>query len=201
MGEMTYTHITASRERCDPAVRHKMKNETDNLVLIGMPGAGKSTVGVILAKRTMRAFVDTDVLIQTSRGRTLQDIVDADGYLVLRKIEEEVLRGLQVRRHVIATGGSAVYSEVAMAHLRSNGIAIFLDADLPTITSRIKDFGTRGLAKRPDQDLADLFRERVELYRKYADIIIPCGDRDQEEVCASIIEELGRTNSRRSPRG
>lgn len=201
MGEMTYTHITASRERCDPAVRHKMKNETDNLVLIGMPGAGKSTVGVILAKRTMRAFVDTDVLIQTSRGRTLQDIVDADGYLVLRKIEEEVLRGLQVRRHVIATGGSAVYSEVAMAHLRSNGIAIFLDADLPTITSRIKDFGTRGLAKRPDQDLADLFRERVEFYRKYADIIIPCGDRDQEEVCASIIEELGRTNSRRSPRG
>jgi shikimate kinase len=173
-----------------------MKNRTDNLVLIGMPGAGKSTVGVILAKRTMRAFVDTDVLIQTSQGRTLQEIVDTEGYLVLRKIEEDVLRGLRVHNHVIATGGSAVYSETAMAHLKSNGVAIFLDADLTTIASRIKDFGTRGLAKRHDQDLADLFRERGGLYRKYADITIPCGDRDQEAVCASIIEELGRMSSR-----
>jgi shikimate kinase len=169
-----------------------MKDNTSNLVLIGMPGAGKSTVGVILAKRTLRAFVDTDVLIQTAQGRTLQDIVDADGYLVLRKIEEEVLRGLAVRGHVIATGGSAVYSETAMAHLRSGGTVIFLDADLPTIASRIKDFGTRGLAKRPDQDLADLFRERRALYRQYADITIVCSSMDQGEVCASIIAALGR---------
>ena len=88
---------------------------TSNIILIGMPGAGKSTVGVILAKLTSRDFVDTDVLIQTSQGRTLQDIVDTEGYALLRKIEEEVLLGLSVRNCVIATGGSAVYSDSAMA--------------------------------------------------------------------------------------
>ena len=169
-----------------------MKDNTSNLVLIGMPGAGKSTVGVILAKCTMRDFVDTDVLIQTSQGRTLQDIIDTDGYLVLRRIEEEVLLGLGLRNHVIATGGSAIYSDAAMAHLTSGGIVIFLDVDLPTIESRIKDFGTRGLAKRPDQDLADLFRERCALYRKYADITIRCKEMTQEEVGAAIVRALAR---------
>jgi len=173
-----------------------MKDTVTNLVLIGMPGAGKSTVGVILAKQTMRAFVDTDVLIQTSQGRTLQDIVDAEGYLALRKIEEDVLTGLDLHDHVIATGGSAVYSDAAMMHLQSNGIVIYLDVDLSTVESRIKDFGTRGLAKRPDQDLADLFRERCALYRKYAEITICSAEMTQEEVGAAILRELGRAASR-----
>ena len=153
-----------------------------------MPGAGKSTVGVILAKLTSRGFVDTDVLIQTSQERTLQDIVDTDGYAALRKIEEGVLLGLSVHNCVIATGGSAVYSDSAMAYLKSDGLAIFLDVDIPTLESRIHDFRTRGLAKRPDQDFADLFYERFALYTKYADITIKYTGLTQEEVCARIMD-------------
>jgi len=159
-----------------------------------MPGAGKSTVGVILAKKTSRDFVDADTLIQTSQERTLQDIVDSDGYTVLRKIEEDVLLGLSVQNCVIATGGSAVYSDRAMAHLKSDGLVIFLDVDLPTLEARIHDFLTRGLAKRPDQDLAELFHERFALYTKYADITIKCAGLTREEVCERIINRAREKN-------
>jgi len=168
-----------------------MARTFSNLVLIGMPGSGKSTVGVILAKKTSRDFVDTDLLIQTSQGRKLQDIVDHDGYVTLRHIEEEVLLDLRLRNHVIATGGSAVYSDQAMAHLKSEGLAIFLDVDLATLESRIPDFSTRGLAKRPEQSLSELFAERFELYTKHAHITIKCDKLTHEEVCARIIEKIG----------
>src|SRR3990172_4452052 len=164
-----------------------MTQTRSNLILIGMPGAGKSTVGVILAKQTSRDFVDTAVLIQTSQERALQEIVDTNGYAVLRKIEEDVLLGLSVQNCVIATGGSAVYSDRAMVHLKSGGLVIFLDVDLPTLETRIHDFRTRGLAKRPDQDFADLFHERFTLYTKYADITIKSAGLTQGEVCARII--------------
>lgn len=160
-----------------------------NIVLIGMPGSGKSTVGVILAKMTSRDFVDTDVLIQTSHRRTLQDIVDEDGYAALRKVEEDALLGLAVRNHVIATGGSAVYSDRAMAYLKSAGIVVFLDADLLTLQSRVADFGKRGLAKPPDQSFAALFQERVPLYRKHADISIDCSGLTQDGVCMKLMKE------------
>lgn len=166
-----------------------MNQTSSNLVLIGMPGSGKSTVGVILAKKTSRHFLDTDVLIQTSQGRTLQDIVDTDGHLTLRKIEEKVLMGLSIQNYVIATGGSAVYSDQAMIHLKLNGILIFLDVDLRALESRVNDFSTRGLAKRPDQSFAELFDERFALYTKYADITIKCVGLTQEDICSRIIEE------------
>ena len=155
-----------------------------------MPGAGKSTVGVILAKLTSRDFIDTDVLIQISQGRLLQDIVDTEGYMALRKIEEDILLGLHCGHHVIATGGSAVYSPVAMERLKSSGIVVFLDVDLLTLESRVRDFDTRGLAKRPDQSFSDLFKERIILYRKYADVTINCRGLSQEEVCAQIIKKV-----------
>jgi shikimate kinase len=169
----------------------EMARKPSNLVLIGMPGSGKSTVGVILAKRTSRGFVDTDIVIQKIEERTLQDIVDTDGYAALRRIEESVLLDLRVQNHVIATGGSAVYSDRAMAHLKSDGCVIFLDLSLAMLESRIPDFSTRGLAKRPDQSLAELFDERFKLYAKYADITIRCAGLTQDDVCARIIEETG----------
>lgn len=167
--------------------------QTANVILIGMPGAGKSTVGVLLAKRISRDFLDTDILIQAVQGRPLQEIVDTDGYMELRKIEEATLLGLSVRNHVIATGGSAAYSAAAMAHLRSTGTTVFLDVDITVLQSRVRDFATRGLAKRADQTFADLFAERLPLYRKYADITIGCSDLTQDEICARIIRELGET--------
>lgn len=167
-----------------------MSEDTPNIILIGMPGSGKSTVGVILAKLTARAFTDTDVLLQTVHHRPLQDIVDQDGYMVLRRLEEEVLLKLDCRNQVIATGGSAVYSPAAMAHLKSHGIIVFLNADLATLRARVHDYDTRGLAKRPDQTLDDLFAERSALYRKYADVTVDCTGLTHEEVCAGIIKEL-----------
>jgi shikimate kinase len=167
-----------------------MTASSSSIVLIGMPGAGKSTVGVLLAKSTCRSFVDTDVLIQSQEGRPLQEIVDKNGHLALRAIEERVIVGHGCMGCVIATGGSAVYSPAAMAHLKKHGTVVFLDADLPTLEARVRDLDTRGLAKRPDQSFRDLFDERVPLYRLYTDITIDCSGRTHDEVCGLIIAAL-----------
>ncbi|RZB35951.1 MAG: shikimate kinase [Desulfobacteraceae bacterium Eth-SRB2] len=108
----------------------------------------------------------------------------------LRGIEEKELLTLNIHNHVIATGGSSVYSHSAMKHLKLDGIAVFLNVDLPTLESKVCDFDTRGLAKRPDQSFADLFDERFSLYMKYADVTINCLDATPEEICARIIKEL-----------
>ncbi len=154
-----------------------------NLVLIGMPGAGKSTVGVILAKRTSRGFMDTDLLIQTSQGKSLQEIVDQQGYEQLREIEEQTLLSIQVENSVIATGGSAIYSESAMQHLKQNGDIIYLDVELEELEKRVGDYGNRGIAKKTDQSFKDLFEERSKLYRKYADFTIQCSRLTPEMIC------------------
>ena len=169
---------------------YMMQNIQSNIVLIGMPGSGKSTVGVILAKKTARAFVDTDLLIQAAEKRSLQDIVDTEGYEALRSIEAELLANLSVKNHVIATGGSAVYSEKAMDRLKKDGIIVFLDADLATLKTRVGDFSARGLAKRPEQSFADLFEERLALYQNHADITINCVQKTQEAVCDEILEAV-----------
>jgi shikimate kinase len=161
-----------------------------NIVLIGMPGSGKSTVGVILAKLTGRGFVDTDLLIQIASGKSLQEIVDDRGYMELRRVEEEVLLGISCRAQVIATGGSAVYSARAMAHLGRDAVVVFLDADIATLEARVRDFGRRGLAKRAGQTFAELFAERTPLYRAHADITVDCSGLSHEEVCARIRAQL-----------
>jgi shikimate kinase len=161
-----------------------------NLVLIGMPGSGKSTVGVILAKSMTRPYLDSDILIQLREKRSLQDIIDGDGYMVLRRIEEQVLLDIDCENHVIATGGSAAYSDRAMHHLKQNGVVVFLNASLETLKSRIHNYETRGLAKRADQSFADLFSERFELYNNYADIVIDSNSRTQDQVCDDIYRQL-----------
>jgi shikimate kinase len=174
-----------------------MSEPRSNIVLIGMPGAGKSSVGRLLAERASMHFIDTDAFIRTARGRSLQDIINSEGYLALRRIEEKILLDLHCINHVIATGGSAVYSHAAMIHLKHNGVIVLLEVDLPTLRSRIHDFDTRGLVKRPEQSLADLFEERSGLYLKYAEISIDCRRRPPEDVCAAILAELRTANFRR----
>ena len=170
------------------AAANSMKAQS-NLVLIGMPGSGKSTIGVILAKRSSHDFVDTDVLIQSAEHRSLQAIMDSEGFMRLREIEARVLLDLNVENHVISTGGSVVYSDAAMQHLRSNGTIIYLDVSLDTLRSRITDYETRGIAKRPEQSFAELFEERAILYRKYADITIK-GDAVSQDAAAEDIMAL-----------
>ncbi|MGD8174396.1 shikimate kinase [Marinimicrobium sp. ARAG 43.8] len=152
-----------------------------------MPGAGKSTVGILLAKELAKAFVDTDLLIQTREGKTLQDIVDDHGYQALRHIEEEVLLASRFLNHIIATGGSAVYSEPGMTHLKQSGRVVFLDVPLEELERRVVNLSSRGLACPPGQSLSELYDERRSLYQQYADIVIDCGTKGQEDVVAEII--------------
>lgn len=159
----------------------------DNIILTGMAAAGKSTVGVLLAKHTGRDFIDTDVLIQVQRGRTLQEIVDDEGYLALREYEARVLLGLQCENTVIATGGSAVYSHAAMQHLHGIGTVVLLRASFDTIRERVTNLDSRGLARRADQSLEDLYREREPLYERDADVIIDVDRLPAETVCERII--------------
>jgi shikimate kinase len=163
-----------------------------NIVLIGMPGSGKSTVGRMLAEKLRCGFIDTDQLIESSRHRSLQDIVDSDGYETLRRIEQDILLDIDTRDHVIATGGSAVYSDKAMAHLRALGRVVFLYANLASLEQRIHNLGLRGLARRPGQTLGELFAEREALYRNSADVTIDGSSLTPQEVCARVLEVLGR---------
>lgn len=157
-----------------------------NIVLIGMPGAGKSTVGVILAKTLGMRFIDTDLIIQESEGRLLQQILDTDGVARFREIEERCILSLAAANAVIATGGSVVYSDAAMRHLKEAGTAVYLRLDYPEIERRIRNIRTRGVLLRPGQSLYDLYRERQPLYERHADVTVDCGGKTAEEVVETI---------------
>ncbi|HTF86272.1 MAG TPA: shikimate kinase [Cellvibrio sp.] len=164
-----------------------------NLILIGMPGAGKSTIGLLLAKELAKNFIDTDILIQLREGKTLQDILHEHGYQRLRDIEEEILLSVKCSNHIIATGGSAVYSEAGMKHLNSFGPVIFLDVPLEVLQQRIHNYETRGIARRPGQSFHELFEERRALYQKFANITIDCTEKSQEQVLQEIIYQEAET--------
>ncbi len=161
-----------------------------NVTLIGMPGAGKSTVGIILAKNLSFGFIDTDVLIQINQQKSLQQILDESDHLNLRGIEQNEIMKLNIRNHVIATGGSAAYSTNAMSHLLNISKVIFLEVSFEEIDSRIHNFKTRGIAKSKNQTFRDLYDERQSLYKKYAEITIDCNRIDQEEIAMSIAESI-----------
>jgi shikimate kinase len=161
-----------------------------NIVLIGMPGAGKSTVGVILAKALRRHFLDTDIVIQEHAGRLLQEIIDTDGPAAFKKLEEETVLSLHRRNAVIATGGSVVFSERAMEQLKTEGVVVYLKISFGEMEKRLRNITTRGIVLSRGETLRDMYNERVPLYERYADITVDCSGEDFEDCVGSVIEEL-----------
>lgn len=166
-----------------------------NLTLIGMPGAGKSTIGIILAKVLSFGFIDTDILIQINRQKSLQQIIDESDHLNLRKIEEEEILKINVENHIIATGGSAVYSEKAMNHLKAISTIIFLEVGYGKIIKRIHNFNTRGIASSKAQTFRNLYNERQVLYNRYAEVTIDCNALDQDEIAEEISKRYNQKSS------
>lgn len=166
-----------------------------NIILIGMAGSGKSAVGRRLAAMLHLSFVDTDDLIVRTQGRPLQDIIDREGISAFRRIEEEVLLAVTLRNHVIATGGSTIYSAAGMAHLRRIGHVVLLQVELAVLQARVDNVATRGLVKGPGQTFGDLYHERLPLYRQNAEYIYDCGGQDIESVCRGLISLLPDVSS------
>ena len=149
------------------------KPASDNITLIGMPGAGKSTLGVVLAKRLGYRFVDSDLLLQEGTGMLLSDLIERRGIEGFIEEENKLLAGLRCSHHVIATGGSAVYSEQGMENLKKLGRVVFIDIDMTELPKRLHtDLFTRGVVIRSGSTLQDLYDERRPLYQKYADITV-----------------------------
>ncbi len=157
-----------------------------NLVLIGMPGSGKTTLGRRFAIRHGLAFVDTDTLIERRHGKSLQELVNEGGPDALLAAEESALLALDRRGAVIATGGSAIYSDAGMRALGRNGFRVFLDVPLAELRQRLGDTAERGLLIRRGQGLDALYRERLPLYRRHADISIDCGGLDEDEALRTL---------------
>ena len=143
-----------------------------NIVLIGMPGCGKSTIGVILAKTLGIGFIDTDLIIQQRENRLLQDIIDKDGIDFFLDCEAEAVKTVECDNAVIATGGSVVYREDAINHLKNDGRIFYLDVPLDEIKKRLSNISTRGVAAKKNDSVENIFAEREALYKKYADEII-----------------------------
>jgi shikimate kinase len=167
-----------------------MTDTRKSVVLIGMPGAGKSTVGILLARELGIDFLDTDIAIQVREARSCQQIMDEDGYLRLREIEEEILLSTSGAAKVIATGGSAVYSRPAMELLKSMGTVIYLRAPVGVLSQRIDNYSTRGVTRQPGQSFENLFEERTVLYEGYAEMTVDCGDRTAAEVVSALVTNL-----------
>jgi shikimate kinase len=163
-----------------------------NIILIGMPGAGKSTVGVLLAKRLGYHFVDTDLILQAERGERLQQIIAARGLDAFKRMEEELLCRLQATRSVIATGGSAVYSATAMTALRRLGRIVLIDVPLAELRLRVRDMDSRGLVIGPGVSYEELYNERQPLYKRYADATVDSSGLTIEAVAAAIEERACR---------
>ncbi|MBQ6635279.1 MAG: shikimate kinase [Lachnospiraceae bacterium] len=161
-----------------------------NLILIGMPASGKSTVGVILAKVIGFDFIDSDLLIQRREGMRLSEIIEKKGVDGFIEVENEVNASIEAEQSVIATGGSAVYGKEAMEHFREIGAVIYLQVDYEVIRKRLHNIKRRGVALRENQTLRDLYDERCALYEKYADMIVREGSGEIEDVVARIIRTI-----------
>lgn len=161
-----------------------------NIVLIGMPSCGKSTIGVILAKTVGVGFIDTDLIIQQRENRLLQDIIDSDGIEFFLDCEAQAVKTVECNNTVIATGGSVVYREDAINHLKKNGKIFYLDVPLFEIKKRLNNISTRGIAADKNDSIEDIYAERESLYKKYADEIIDLADCDIEEAIEKICKKI-----------
>jgi shikimate kinase len=161
-----------------------------NIVLIGMPACGKSTIGVLLAKHLSRWFIDTDLCIQSMEGRSLQEIIDTDGLEYFRQIEQKHVLSISASNAVIATGGSVIYSGPAMEKFSKDSVTVLLDLPLDDIKRRLTNLYSRGVVMAKGQSLEELYRQRRPLYEKYAQITVDCTGRDHQQTLAAIIEEL-----------
>ena len=162
----------------------------ENIVLIGMPGVGKSTVGVVLAKNMGYSFVDSDLLIQEQEGKLLHEIIGERGLDGFNEVENRVNAGINASRSVIATGGSVVYGREAMEHLKQIGTVVYLELPCADLAERLGDLNERGVSIREGQTLADLMEERTPLYEKYADVTINCENRQIREIVKMIREAV-----------
>lgn len=147
-----------------------------------MPGVGKSTVGVVLAKRLGYKFVDSDLVIQEKYGKLLHELIEEHGVEGFWKLENDVNASLRLHRSIIATGGSAIYGAEAMEHLRESGTVIYLHLPLEEVAERLGDLNARGVTMKPGQDLAALYEERIPLYEKYAHKVIACHGKQLREI-------------------
>lgn len=163
-----------------------------NITLIGMPGVGKSTIGVVLAKVLGYQFLDSDLLIQKQEGRKLHQIISQEGNEGFKNIENRVNASIQAEETVIATGGSVIYCPEAMEHLKSIGTVVYLRLSLEPLSKRLGNLKGRGVLLKEGQTLEDLYRERTPLYEKYADLVIDEEGKDLEGCLQAVLEKLNR---------
>lgn len=161
-----------------------------NIILIGMPGVGKSTIGVILAKVLGYQFLDADLLIQKSEGKLLKDIIAEKGTEGFIQVENRVNSRIEAENAIIATGGSVVYGKEAMEHLKSIGTVVYLKQSLPVLDKRLRNIRNRGVVLKKGQTLKDLYRERTALYEKYADVTVDEYGLDIEETVQAVQKAL-----------
>ena len=161
-----------------------------NVILIGMPGVGKSTVGVVLAKKLGYSFTDSDLVIQQETGKLLHQLIEEKGEAGFLMLENEINASLSMDHHVIATGGSAVYGKEAMAHLRKTGCMVYLKLPYEELKERLGDLRERGVVLKEGFTLYDLFEERSPLYEKYADIVVDEAGLDVERTIDKLVENL-----------
>jgi len=161
-----------------------------NIILIGMPGCGKSTVGVVLAKAANMDFIDSDLVIQKQMGKKLSHLIDESGDAGFRAIENRINAELAAENSVIATGGSVIYGEDAMRHLKDIGTVVYLKLSYEAIADRLGDLHARGVSIQPGMTLRDLYDERIPLYEKWADVTVNCEELRLREVVQVIMEGM-----------
>lgn len=168
-------------------------NRMNNIVLVGMPASGKSTVGIILAKVLGMDFIDCDLVIQKATGKLLAELIAEDGAEGFIRTENSILSTIKASDSVLATGGSAIYGAEAMENLRRGSQVVYLRVSFDALNARLKDIRQRGVVMKPGQTLRDIYEERTALYEKYADIRVDGTGKGIEEVVQEVADRIHRT--------